>query len=332
MLEEQKNQINTAVDSDECCVETPHDLEAGTLYVVGTPIGNLDDLSFRAVSTLQSVDFIAAEDTRRTRQLLYHLKIKKRLVSYHKHNTRSRTDWLISQLNEGRRLALVSDAGMPGISDPGSELVSACVKAEIPIVVIPGPNAAIVALVASGLDTSRFVFEGFIPIRGKARKERIDAMVREKRTIILYEAPHRISRTVHDLCEAGLGDRQLVLARELTKRFETISRMTVEEASRLDEEDFRGEYVLILEGIDAFSRRCPKAQENGTGMHEPKQANASSQEPDEIRIDALIRAGLTVKDIMEQCEPVSKRSRNELYALILNQMKSYNHEANNPHA
>jgi 16S rRNA (cytidine1402-2'-O)-methyltransferase len=325
MLEEGKKQVNATVDSDEHWFEQSTELESGTLYVVGTPIGNLGDISFRAIGTLQSVDWIAAEDTRRTRQLLHHLKIKKRLVSYHKHNTRSRIDWLISQLKEGKRLALVSDAGMPGISDPGSELVSACAEVKIPVVVIPGPNAAIVALVVSGLDTSRFAFEGFIPARGKMRKERIEAVAREKRTTVLYEAPHRISRTVQDLYAAGLGERYFVMARELTKRFETITRLTVEKASQLDKESFRGEYVLILEGWDAFSQRCPESREKGAGVREPNQTKTDAQDPDEIRIDALIRAGLTAKDIMKQCGPVSKRSRNELYSLILNQMNIHNH-------
>ena len=171
----------------------------GQLYIVGTPIGNLEDMSLRAVRVLQTVDLIAAEDTRHTGQLLHHFQIATPQMSYHQHNRQMRIPQLIERMQQGQTLALVTDAGMPGISDPGVELVQACVAAEITVVPIPGPSAAIAALTISGLPTDRFCFEGFLPAKGKSRQARLTALQAEERTIVLYESPHRLQKTLAEL-------------------------------------------------------------------------------------------------------------------------------------
>jgi 16S rRNA (cytidine1402-2'-O)-methyltransferase len=221
----------------------------GTLYIVGTPIGNLDDMTFRAVQILKSVNAIAAEDTRHTGKLLQHFQIQTPQISYHQHNLQQRTPELIQRLQTGDSLALVSDAGMPGISDPGVELIQACIAAEIPVVPIPGPVAAIAGLVAAGLPTDRFCFDGFLPAKGKERRDRLTQLAQELRTTILYEAPHRLIATVTDLATACGSDRPIVIARELTKRYETIWRGTLAEAIALHQQQApRGEYTLVLAG------------------------------------------------------------------------------------
>jgi 16S rRNA (cytidine1402-2'-O)-methyltransferase len=224
-------------------------IAAGSLYIVGTPIGNLEDISLRAIKVLQSVHWIAAEDTRHTGKLLHHFQILTPQISYHQHNAQQRIPQLIEKLQQGAAIALVSDAGMPGISDPGYELVRACVAASIPVVPIPGANAAIAALVASGMPTDRFVFEGFLPVKGQQRQQRLQALCTETRTLILYEAPHRLRQTLVDL-ENSLGsDRSIVLARELTKRHETFWQGSLEQAISLCvTQEPRGEYTLILAG------------------------------------------------------------------------------------
>ncbi|MFK8185695.1 MAG: 16S rRNA (cytidine(1402)-2'-O)-methyltransferase [Phormidesmis sp.] len=205
-------------------------LAPSTLYLVGTPIGNLEDMTFRAIRILKSVDVIAAEDTRHTGKLLHHFQIKTPQISYHDHNTQQRIPQLIERLRQGEAIALVTDAGMPGISDPGYELVCACVSAEFSVVPIPGPSAVVAAISAAGLPSDRFVFEGFLPVKGKARKERISALVAEPRTVVLYESPHRILKTLNDLQQALSAERQITLARELTKRYEEFWRGTIGEA------------------------------------------------------------------------------------------------------
>ena len=205
---------------------------AGVLYVVGTPIGNLEDMTFRAVRILQTVDAIAAEDTRHTGKLLQHFQIKTPQISCHQHNIQSRLPGLLERLHTGQKLALVTDAGMPGISDPGYELVQACVSEGILVVPIPGPTAAITALSASGLPTDRFCFEGFLPVKGVERRERLVALQPEARTMILYEAPHRLRQTLKDLADALGIDRSTVVSRELTKRYETFWRGTLAESNR----------------------------------------------------------------------------------------------------
>jgi 16S rRNA (cytidine1402-2'-O)-methyltransferase len=225
------------------------DPKPGTLYVVGTPIGNLEDMTFRGVRILQSVDLIAAEDTRHTRKLLQHFEIKTPQISYHEHNRHRRIPQLLKQLAEGKAIAVVSDAGVPGISDPGYELVKACVDAGIAVVPIPGANAAITALSAAGLPTERFVFEGFLPAKAQARREHLQALKTESRTLIFYESPHRLQETLQDLAEIFGSERQIVLARELTKFYEEFWRGTAAEAvACFCQRQPQGEYTLMVAG------------------------------------------------------------------------------------
>ena len=219
-----------------------------TLYVVGTPIGNLSDLSPRAAETLSAVDFIAAEDTRVTVKLLNHLGIKTPMISFHKHNTRERIEQILSRLTEGEDGAIVSDAGMPCISDPGEELVRACHQRGVRVVAIPGPNAAVTALAVSGLPTGRFCFEGFLSTARKSRMEHLHALKTEERTMVFYEAPHKLLNTLQDLLDV-LGDRTVAMVRELTKIHEEILRSPLSEAvERLQSAPLKGELVLVVEG------------------------------------------------------------------------------------
>jgi len=222
----------------------------GTLVLVGTPIGNLGDLSPRAVEALRDADVIACEDTRRTRKLLTHAGVHApHLVAVHDHNEAAQVRRLLSRLDAGERVAMVSDAGMPGIADPGERLVRAATGAGHRVEVVPGPSAAVAALVVSGLPSGRFCFEGFLPRKGSGRGERLRAVAAERRTTVLYEAPHRVRRTVADLLEACGPDRPVTIARELTKAFEETWRGTLEAADRyLDETEPRGEHVLVLGG------------------------------------------------------------------------------------
>jgi 16S rRNA (cytidine1402-2'-O)-methyltransferase len=219
----------------------------GILYVVSTPIGNLDDITRRAVKVLEAVDAVVAEDTRKTSVLLQHLGISKPLISYHEHNERKRTGELIRKLETGMSLALVSDAGTPGISDPGFLIVRECVFHNIRVIPVPGASALLAALTVSGLPSDRFVFEGFLPHK-KGRRTRILSLKDEERTIILYESPHRILRTLRELGEV-MGDRQAVIGRELTKVFEEIKRGTLGELELyFTSKPVKGEFVLIIAG------------------------------------------------------------------------------------
>ncbi len=225
------------------------------LYLVGTPIGNLSDLSPRAIEILSSVDVVACEDTRRTGLLLSQFDIKKKLISYHEHNRSQKGPVLINLLESGQNIALVSDAGMPCISDPGEELVRECALKNLPIQVIPGPVAAISALALSGLDTKRFCFEGFLPSDGKERKERLEELVYHRHTFILYEAPHRIIRTFSDLISVGLGGRDAAVCREITKKYEEVLRMKVSEAYEyFQKTPPRGEFVVVIAGGEPPSK------------------------------------------------------------------------------
>lgn len=224
--------------------------EKGILYLVATPIGNLQDITFRAVNTLKEVDMIAAEDTRQTIKLLNHFDIKKPLISYHEHNKNTKGNYLIEQLLEGKNIALVSDAGSPGISDPGEDLVKLAVENDIKVTMVPGPVAAMTGLVISGLSTGQFVFEGFLPMNKRARQEHLDTLKNEMRTIIFYEAPHKLIYTLKDIYD-NLGNRRIALARELTKIHEEVIRCTLLEAIELySDKSPKGEYVLIVEGLD----------------------------------------------------------------------------------
>jgi 16S rRNA (cytidine1402-2'-O)-methyltransferase len=225
------------------------DPKPGTLYVVGTPIGNLEDMTFRAVRILQTVDMIAAEDTRHTGKLLQHFQVKTPQVSYHEHNRSSRIPELLEHLVNGKAIALVSDAGIPSISDPGYELVKACIEAGITVVPIPGASAAITALSAAGLPTDRFVFEGFLSAKTQQRREHLESLQAEPRTLIFYESPHRLRETLQDLAEVWGSDRQIVLARELTKLYEEFWRGTIPEAiAHYSQRDPQGEYTLLVAG------------------------------------------------------------------------------------
>lgn len=224
--------------------------KSGTLYIVGTPIGNLEDISFRAVRILQSVDLIAAEDTRHTGKLLHHFQVKVTQVSCHEHNQKQRIPELIEKLKAGKNIAVVTDAGMPGISDPGYEIVKACVDAGLLVVPIPGPNAAITALSAAGLPTERFIFEGFLPVKGKERKQRIEMLQTESRTIVLYESPHRVRKTLQDLTNSLGENRAIAVGRELTKLHEEFWRGTIGEALLYYETSAQpqGEFTLVVAG------------------------------------------------------------------------------------
>lgn len=223
--------------------------EKGVLYLVGTPIGNLSDMSERAVKILSEVDFIAAEDTRNSLRLLTHLGIKKPMVSYFEHNKQERGEQIIARLKGGESGALITDAGMPAISDPGEDLVRLCADEGVTVSTIPGPCAAITALTLSALPTGRFSFEGFLSANKSERRAALDELKSEKRTMIFHEAPHKLKATLADMLTAFGGDRKIALCRELTKLNEQVLRMTLEGAvSYYEENDPRGEFVLVVEG------------------------------------------------------------------------------------
>lgn len=221
-------------------------IKKGCLYIVATPIGNLEDITLRAIRVLKEVDLIAAEDTRHTLKLLNHLEISKPLISYHRHNEDVKTDILIEKLKQGNSIALVSDAGTPGICDPGETVIKQCIEENIPLIPIPGACAMVNALIASGIDTKEFVFLGFLPIHKKNRKEKLQEIETLQKTIILYEAPHKLSATLTDL-KGVIGNRKIVLARELTKIHEEFVRTDIEELIQKSEH-IKGEIILIIEG------------------------------------------------------------------------------------
>ena len=221
---------------------------SGMLYLCATPIGNLGDMTPRVVETLRSVDIIAAEDTRNSIKLLNHFDIKTSMTSYHEYNKVEKADYLVEQMQQGKNVALITDAGTPAISDPGEVLVAKCHEAGITVTSLPGAAACITALTLSGLSTRRFCFEAFLPSDKKERAQILEELKEESRTIILYEAPHHLVRTMQELYEA-LGNRRLTLCRELTKKFETVLPTTIEDAlSMYESEEPRGEYVLVIEG------------------------------------------------------------------------------------
>ena len=220
----------------------------GKLYLCATPIGNLEDITLRVLNTLREVDLIAAEDTRHSIKLLNHFEIKTPMTSYHEFNKVEKARYLVEKMKEGLNVALVTDAGTPGISDPGEELVRQCYEAGIELTSLPGPAACITALTMSGMATRRFAFEAFLPADKKEKAEVLEELKGETRTIILYEAPHRLIRTLGELLEA-LGDRRISICRELTKKHETVFRTTFSEAlSFYENEESRGECVLVIEG------------------------------------------------------------------------------------
>ncbi|MGI6326892.1 MAG: 16S rRNA (cytidine(1402)-2'-O)-methyltransferase [Saccharofermentanales bacterium] len=289
-------------------------VQPGTLYLVGTPIGNLGDFSPRAAAVLANVDLIAAEDTRHTLRLLNHFGIRKHMESYHEHNWAAKTPVLIDLLQKGSSLALVSDAGMPCISDPGYELVGRCVELQIPVTVVPGPSAALTGLAASGLSTERFMFEGFIPATGRLRKERIAEIAAQKYTSVIYEAPHRLLRTLEDFAAAGLSARRMTVARELTKWHEEFLRLTVGDLIHwYREKTPRGEYVLVLEGLVAFQQRFEgDGQVESTSGQEPSAENLVT-----VLLELARAANLTIKDAVRICVEQTGMSRNDVYQQAL---------------
>jgi 16S rRNA (cytidine1402-2'-O)-methyltransferase len=219
----------------------------GILFIVATPIGNLGDITVRALEILKSVDLIAAEDTRTTKVLLDHFEIRKPLISFYSYNEQRRVPDLIERLKQGQSVALVSDAGTPGISDPAYSIVHAAIEADVPVVPIPGPTAFVAALVVSGLSTDAFVFEGFLPVK-KGRQTALKRLAKEERTLILYESPHKILRTLADI-QQYFGDRRVAVARELTKKFEEVLRGTVSSVlEHFSSRSIKGEFVIVIEG------------------------------------------------------------------------------------
>ncbi|KRL39583.1 16S rRNA (cytidine(1402)-2'-O)-methyltransferase [Lacticaseibacillus manihotivorans] len=223
--------------------------DSGTLFLVPTPIGNLDDMTVRAVKTLQTVDLIAAEDTRNTQKLLNHFEIETKQISFHEHNTQQRIPELIAKLQSGLSIAQVSDAGMPSISDPGKELVAAAIAANLPVVPLPGANAATTALIASGLAPQPFMFYGFLPRKASVQKAELTKLAQQEQTVIFYESPYRVAKTLTAI-QAIFGDRQAVLARELTKLHEEFIRGSLSELIDWAFESARGEFVIMVQGAD----------------------------------------------------------------------------------
>ena len=269
---------------------------AGMLILVPTPIGNLGDLSPRAEEALASADFIAAEDTRVTVKLLNHLSLKRPMVSYHEHNQQESGRRILDRLRNGETCILVTDAGTPAISDPGEALVRQCADAGIPVTALPGPCAAVTALAVSGLPTGRFTFEGFLSMNKKSRRAHLEALREETRTMIFYEAPHKLRATLSDLADCFGPDRRITLCRELTKLHEEILRMTLEEAQKYHETTPpRGEYVLVLAG--AAPREDPVPAEDGHGL-----------------VARLREEGLSLKDAVRQASRETGIPKNVLYA------------------
>ena len=272
---------------------------AGTLYPVASPIGNLGDLSPRAGEILAGVDFVAAEDTRVTRKLLEHLGIRKPLVSYREHNRRESGDKILGRILSGESCALVTDAGTPGISDPGEDLVRLCVDADVAVISIPGPCAAIAALVLSGLPAGRFTFEGFLSTARKSRFEHLNELKTEKRTMVFYEAPHKLVRTLDDMLSV-FGNRRVSVSRELTKLYEETMRCSLAEAAgHYKTNPPRGEFVIVIEGAASIPSPEPD-------LHNA--ANAAT---------ALIEEGLSIKDAVKKISEETGVPRNALYKSVV---------------
>ena len=275
---------------------------AGTLYLVPTPIGNLNDISPRCARTLAEADFIAAEDTRVSLKLLNHLEIKKSLVSYHEHNKAESGGKILARLLAGETCALVTDAGSPAISDPGEDLVRLCAENGVEVLSIPGCCAAVNALAVSGLPTGRFTFEGFLTVNKKSRRERLDSLKVEERTMIFHEAPHKLRTTLEDLCAAFGPERRVALCRELTKLHEETVRTTLGEAVTYYAGNTpKGEYVLVVAGA------------------EPAEAPAVTLEDAVAQVLALKEQGMRLKDAAKEVAEHTGLSKNDLYAAALEQ-------------
>lgn len=272
---------------------------SGTLYLVGTPIGNLSDLSPRAKSTLASVDFIAAEDTRVSLKLLNHFDIRKPLISYHEHNRAQSGEKILARLLAGESCALVTDAGMPAISDPGEDLVRLCAEHDVPVSPIPGPSACIAALAASAMPTQRFCFEGFLSTSKKSRAEHLESLKDERRTMIFHEAPHKLVRTLADML-AAWGERDIALCRELTKLHEQFYRTTLSEAlAHYEQNPPKGEFVLVIHGARETARLTLTRE-------------------DALRLVKKLRAdGMKLKEACREAAETTGIAKNELYQAAL---------------
>ena len=271
----------------------------GTLYIVATPIGNLEDITLRAIRILKEVDLIAAEDTRHTLKLLNHLEISKPLISYHRHNEEERKENLIDKLKEGKNIAIVSDAGTPGICDPGEVIIKECIEEGINIVPIPGACAMINALICSGIDTKEFIFFGFLPLNKKLRKIKLEEIRNSNKTIIVYEAPHKLLATLKDLKEI-LENRKIVIARELTKIHEEFIRKNIDELIDIAE-DIKGEMILIIE--------ANKNIEN-------QQKNKLNEMSLEEHYAYYAKQGLEKKEIIKKIAKDKNVNKNEIYILF----------------
>ena len=273
---------------------------AGMLYLVPTPIGNLGDISKRARETLENADFIAAEDTRVTLKLLNHLELKKPLVSYYEHNKSFKGEKILDRILAGETCALVSDAGSPAISDPGEDLVKQCAASGIPVCAIPGPCAAITALSISGQATGRFCFEGFLSTAKKSRREHLDSLKDESRTMIFYEAPHKLLNTLTDLSEAFGSQRPISLCRELTKLHEEVFRTTLGQAiAHYKEQPPKGEFVLVIGGAEPVQEEAPTAQDAAEFVRQK------------------MRDGMSRKDAVKEAVKVLKLPKNVVYDAAL---------------
>lgn len=272
---------------------------SGKLYVVGTPIGNLSDFSPRAVETLASVDFIAAEDTRVTLKLLNHFEIKKPMVSYFEHNRRERGEIILERIKSGENCAIVTDAGMPAISDPGEDLVDLCLSNGITVESVPGPTAFATAMAMSGLPSGRFTFEGFLSVNKPSRREHLEEIVSERRTMVFYEAPHKLTATLKDLYKY-LGDRRIALIKELTKIHETVERTTLSEAcEKYSAQTPKGEFVIVIKG--------------STG---PKQKEVSLDEA-VVLAKGLVESGMTINDAAKEIAKETKLKKGDIYKALL---------------
>ena len=272
---------------------------SGKLYVVGTPIGNLSDFSPRAVETLASVDFIAAEDTRVTLKLLNHFEIKKPMVSYFEHNRRERGEIILERIRAGESCAIVTDAGMPAISDPGEDLVNLCLSNEIAVESVPGPTAFATAVAMSGLPSGRFTFEGFLSVNKPSRREHLEEIVSERRTMVFYEAPHKLTATLKDLYKY-LGDRRIALIKELTKIHETVERTTLSQAcEKYSTQTPKGEFVIVIEGST-----------------EPKQNEISLEEAVALA-KGLVENGMAINDAAKEIAKETKLKKGDIYKALL---------------
>lgn len=277
-------------------------MKNGILYVVATPIGNLEDITYRAINILNSVDIIAAEDTRHTLKLLNHYKISKHLISYHRHNEEIKSEELIKELKEGKNIALVSDAGTPGICDPGEIVIKKCIEQEIKVIPVPGACAFVNALISSGLNTDTFLFLGFLPLNKKNRKQKLEQIKESTQTTIIYEAPHKLQSTLNDLRNI-ISDRKIVLARELTKIHEEFIRGSIEEIIKKSE-NIKGEIIILIEGKAEITL-------------EEKQQEFKNMSLEE-HFSFYEKQGFSKKDIIKRIAKDRGVNKNEIYIHFMN--------------